>query len=153
MLQWIVSFGVGAILGGIVTHYLTISAREAERQYERAFNGYADFLEKVRNILEGNIAEQGGKGVEQLLIQIDRMWLYASDEVIKLAYQVVGRSRLDAPENPEQDRLLMGHLAMEMRQDLRRRQSLWYKLCPWGRTGLRQDDYQLLGPGPRFGRT
>ncbi len=145
-LQWISALGLGAILGTLIAHILTTLSREAEREYERVSSGYEKMLEMARNILESNLPTAGAGGVEGLAKEIDRAWLYASDEVIRILNQITDRAR--ASGTSENDRLLLGRLVAAMRRDLWWKAGLVYKFRPWRHTSLQANDYRLISPGP-----
>ena len=142
--------GVGAILGGLVTHVLTTLAREAERDYERTYEGYVRLLTVTRNLLEGAVTVMGATGAEDLSREIDGAWLYGSDDILKIMNEVTNRTRPGRASDPQEDQRLVGTLIIAMRRDLWRKRSLLFKMWPWRRTSLQPGDYRLIGPGPRF---
>jgi len=146
---WLTALGIGAILGSVVTQILTTLVRGAEREYELAHEGYERLLHLTRNITEANVQEKGKAGVEELNAEIDRAWLYASDEVVKVAYKITDRARPGALVDPTLDQRLMGELVTTMRRDLWSRRALWKKFRFRRKTALGSDDYRFLGPGPR----
>jgi len=145
LLQWLAVLGIGAILGGIITHILTTLTREAEREFDRVHAGYVKLLETIRNILETDVPRTNGAGLENLFKGIDSAWLYASDEVIRILNEVTDRAR--GVGIPEDDKKLIGRLIVAMRKDLWKKGSLLHKFRPWKRTSLKSDEYRLIGPG------
>ena len=142
MLQWLTALGVGAIVGGVITHVLTTLAREAEREYERTHDGYVRLLSSTRNLLEGSVTS---RGIEDLIREIDRAWLYGSDDILRIMNEVTDRASRGSGDAAEDQRLL-GALIVAMRQDLWRKRSFPFKLWPWRRTRLLPGDYRLIRP-------
>ena len=77
--------------------------------------------------------------------KLDAAWLYASDEVIRIANEITDRARRSG--TAEEDQNLIGRLVVAMRRDLWAKASLFYKFRLWRRTRLQPDDYRLIGPG------
>jgi hypothetical protein len=130
---WKIAFPAGA---AILAWYLNEREKLVWEQYKKKEENYKDLLRSSRGFLVKS-SDDNKTLREDFLEQVNLSWLYASDDVIRKAYDFLGSVHQGSVKTSEQREDLLRVLVHAIRQDLLARK-------PVKKTNLEPKNFQHL---------
>jgi len=130
------------LVAGFMTWVLNERSKRRFEDYTRREARYVELVNSIR----GFHVETGSRETkERFLTELELLWLYGSDEVIRAGYGFVDKVKTGRTTSDEDKALAVGILVLAIRKDLIRR-------APLRRTGLAASEFEILeATGQRAG--
>lgn len=126
------------VAGAVITWFWNERRKRAAEEYVRKEKKYEALVESLRGFYIDSSPTMNGRALkERFLLELNKMWLYCPDEVIKKAYAFLATVHTDKIHTDDAKERAVGEMMVAIRKDL-----LSHR--PTRKTKMKAEDFKHL---------